>query len=585
MSQTPFETQPASTPGSFPSGFYAQASGYKLSFWILIVSVFLIMPILSFDFGITWDEWMDSNNGMLALRYLLSGGQDKEFLNFWHGIYYSHLFYGITGLLYGFIFDSVRNFAQAGLHQDTHLLNFYTTSHVMNALFGALTILSAGLAAKKMGTWRSACFVALFMVLSPRFLGHSMNNPKDIPFASTYMLALLSMLQFVEELPSPRKRTLIFVGLTIALAIGTRIGGFILLFYVALFSGGAWLHAQIQKSERWNPWRILGSLFMVGCIAYAGGLVFWPYGQMNPLINTFKAIKEITKFTHWDNEVLFEGVMTQASQLPWYYIPKWILISVPLFIPAGLILFALLLPAILKKYDFRLMLMVLFSALFPAAYVILKKSIVYDEWRHLLFIYAPLVILAASSWDFLLGLTKNAGQRILIWSLLFAHMIAPLQWMVRNHPNQYVYFNTLAGGLQGAFGNYEMDYWGNCVRSASEWLADYHREHHPNQPMFVRSDGSVMSSYPFLKKRLGELYHPFGYPRQFTEKAPYLYFGYGPYLQGPRGWDYAIVISRGWAKDVLKSPRGWPPAGTIYEVKADNTTLCAVVKNPVAKLK
>ena len=42
----------------------------------------------------------------------------------------------------------------------------------------------------------------------------------------------------------------------------------------------------------------------------------------------------------------------------------------------------------------------------------------------------------------------------------------PLVFQIRNHPNQTVYFSPIIGGPRGAFGRYDMDYWGNCILQA-----------------------------------------------------------------------------------------------------------------------
>jgi hypothetical protein len=48
-------------------------------------------------------------------------------------------------------------------------------------------------------------------------------------------------------------------------------------------------------------------------------------------------------------------------------------------------------------------------------------------------------------------------------------LLEPALFQWRNHPNQAVYFNALAGGPRGAFGRYELDYWGNSVLQAARW--------------------------------------------------------------------------------------------------------------------
>jgi hypothetical protein len=49
----------------------------------------------------------------------------------------------------------------------------------------------------------------------------------------------------------------------------------------------------------------------------------------------------------------------------------------------------------------------------------------------------------------------------------------PLRFELTNHPNQIVYFNSLVGGLPGAFGRYDIDYTGNCAKQALEWILEH----------------------------------------------------------------------------------------------------------------
>jgi hypothetical protein len=56
-------------------------------------------------------------------------------------------------------------------------------------------------------------------------------------------------------------------------------------------------------------------------------------------------------------------------------------------------------------------------------------------------------------------------------ALLIAGLVHVLSFHLRSHPNQAAYVNELAGGPSGAFGRYELDYWGNCLLQAVEWSA------------------------------------------------------------------------------------------------------------------
>jgi hypothetical protein len=42
--------------------------------------------------------------------------------------------------------------------------------------------------------------------------------------------------------------------------------------------------------------------------------------------------------------------------------------------------------------------------------------------------------------------------------------------MAKIHPYEYIYHNELVGGVRGAYGRYETDYWVAGMREAVEWL-------------------------------------------------------------------------------------------------------------------
>ena len=553
----------------------------KTLFFILSAFLLFLLPFLSRDYGITWDEWMDSNKGMLTLRNILSGGKDTAFMGFWHGYLYSELFYTVVGSLYGLFSGSIQTLAHDGLHDNARLISFYTFSHAMNSLFGFAALFFTGLLAKKAGTWRTAVLALLFIALSPRFLGNSMNNPKDIPFAATYVIALYALVRYLQGLPEINWKDGVFLALGIGACIGMRIGGILLIGYLFIFSflilSQLLLAEKVDKKTAFKHAGITGGIALLGL---AAGYVFWPYGRMDPVRNTLSAIQKISTFDYWKGQVLFEGKIFKDAHLPWYYTLKWIAISSPLFILASPLPAVFAAKKSLKNFSMRIHLPILFAGIFPLVYMILRQTPVLDGWRHSLFIYPSLVVFAALAWDSLPERARSTKQKAGMGALLIVLLLEPLSWMVRNHPNTYVYFNPLIGGVRGALGNYETDYWGNCFRPAAEWLADYHKKNVSEKfpAAIVRADGQVMQTYPFLKEKLGNQYTPLGYPPDFIHKDPYFFVDYGP-LSRPLPWNYAIVFSRNFSPEVIRNG-SWPPKGTLYEVKADGAALCAVVQNP-----
>jgi hypothetical protein len=103
--------------------------------------------------------------------------------------------------------------------------------------------------------------------------------------------------------------------------------------------------------------------------------------------------------------------------------------------------------------------------LFPVAYIIGVRATMYDGIRHLLFIFPPIAVLAAAGWISALQ-RGSVITRVLVTAALLVGIARPALFIIQEHPNQVVYFNELAGGPAGAYGRYEMDYWGNCLLQA-----------------------------------------------------------------------------------------------------------------------
>lgn len=555
----------------------------NILFWCFAVFLAAFLPFISRDFGITWDEWNMSNGGVLALRYLISGGANREIIDYVAGRH-PQFFNSLVGIIYGISTGSLSEFIKEGLHAEKNILPYFKLSHAVNALFGVIAMVYAGRMARDIAGTRAGILTLLIMALSPRFIGDMMNNSKDIPFAGAYAASLFYMLRYLREFPKPGFVNSVGLIVSISAAIGVRVGGYLLLCYLVLFTALTWFYKEKRPATQ-NQWTVaLASLVAICGFSYLGGLAFWPFAQVDPLRNPISVLSEQSNFEIWNGFVLYAGGHIRAADLPWHYLPVWIGVTIPILALLGFVLFAALRTReFIKSRDLSLAL-ILFSIFFPVLFIIARGSIVYDGWRHVLFIYAPLAVLATLGWHKLFTSLKEKKLKLAALFVFLVLGVHPLLWMIRNHPNEYVYFNPLVGGIDGAFGKFETDYFGNCMRESAEWLNHYHEKNNPYKPLIVRADGHIMSTYPYLSAKFHQWYSPLGYPRNFLEIDPHRIMGFPPYLLGPKEWDYGIFYSRKWHRDVLTSNENWPPQGTLYTVKADHTVLCAVVKSPWSKL-
>ena len=95
--------------------------------------------------------------------------------------------------------------------------------------------------------------------------------------------------------------------------------------------------------------------------------------------------------------------------------------------------------------------------------------------RHFLFVVPVFAVLAGIGFDWLLRVL--AAWRRLVAAGAAAAILAALIWdagvLVRLHPYQYLFYNPLVGGLQGASRRYVTDYWVNIMPEAVDDLEAY----------------------------------------------------------------------------------------------------------------
>ena len=115
---------------------------------------------------------------------------------------------------------------------------------------------------------------------------------------------------------------------------------------------------------------------------------------------------------------IFEGKVEWSDFMPWYYLPKSMLITIPIVVLTGLVLFIIFLRFKFNHEKAILYGFVIFSVLFPLFFVVYEKSNVYSSWRQFLFIYPGIVLLASIGYYHFFEYLK---RRYLKWGLVDAY--------------------------------------------------------------------------------------------------------------------------------------------------------------------
>jgi len=418
--------------------------------------VLLVLALVTFqDYGVTWDEDAQNWYGIAVLNYYLSGFADHSFMRLYD------LFY------YGSIFDTTA----AALD---HISPFGTfeTRHLLNALIGVVGIVGTWKLGRALGGPRAGFIAALFLALTPNYYGQMFNNPKDVPFAASMAWALYYLMCAIARLPRPDWRVVVKLGLAGGLALAVRVGGLLIFGYVglALLAFVVWRLAESRNlaravSDAWAGfWRVL---LPAMAVAYPVMLLFWPWAQQSPLVNPIRAL---LYFSHeiFPYGTLFDGHYVPAGNLPWAYLPTYIVLALPelvlLLLAAAPVLAILHLRRVGAQADRARTIGVFvlgFAIVFPVAYAIAIKAVLFDGMRHFIFVLPLIAVAAALAAETALRALARHDWRLWAYGALALYGVYHVTVMAMLHPDEYVYYNAFIGGTRGAQGLFKLDYWAN----------------------------------------------------------------------------------------------------------------------------
>ena len=449
----------------------------------ITLAVFAIIGLAIFDdYGVSVDEGTQRNLGRGALDYVL--GREDAMLPHMRDV----------DRVFGVAFEMPMAAVERVLRlEDPRAI--FLTSHLLNHLFFLVGGFFVWLLACRMfGSRLLALFAMLLFLLHPRTYGESFFNSKDLPFLSMFTIAL-----YLIHRAFRRDTVWAFAcaGVGVGLLTNTRILGIMPFAAVlgtlaldAVRSARPSGKSAARREGANGALPVLANLAAFS-LAFAAALyATWPllWEQPTALIDAFWA-----QARHPPGDNLFHGEMIRAPNIPWFYMPEWILVSVPpaalalSAAGAALALFAGLTRwrAALRNSPERFALLLVAFAITPIIAVIALDSHVYDGWRHLYFIYAPMCLLAALALGRIAAALESKPRlRAGVYALAAASLAITAVQMVRLHPYQYIYFNPLAGVHENLGETYEMDYWGIGRREALEWLlATY-----PEQRIIVKTD-------------------------------------------------------------------------------------------------
>ena len=356
-----------------------------------------------------------------------------------------------------------------------HFLNLLFSSVIFIAIYRILLV-----------TFQNPIYAILGPLLlftAPRFMGEVPLNPKDIPFAIVFYLAL-ALIYFTSHWET--KKRILILGIFFGLAQSWRIIGYTLYPITVIYE-----LIVLLRSNKKNILKQIGELFLeVFLIFIIGFLIHMttlPYLGADPF-HHFIDLLSLTKKFPWNSSTLFMGQQTSAQKLPLSYLPVWFGITTPL-----VILFLVASTVFLWKKINKLQLLFLTALLVNFGLFFILRPVVYDGVRHMVFLIPILVTIASINCIFLLK-DNNKVIKYLVLVILGLHLLFIGFNYMKLHPYEYTYFNIFVNGVKGADKQYETEYWGTSSKELFNWM-----NHDENKQLFEGKKIGVYGSVAVME--------------------------------------------------------------------------------------
>ena len=349
----------------------------------------------------------------------------------------------------------------------------------------------AGLAALvplgRLAVGRWAGLVAVSLCLTTGYLyGSIFFTPIDVPFLFAMTYATLAIVVMAARVV-PSWPATISAGLLTGLATATRSSGLITQVYLLAAMGLCAVEALAQAGPS-----IPGDLRRIGAravcalaIGWMAAFVLWPWLQIgNPLLQFGMAFALFANHPNSFGMPVW-GTTVLTTALPWWYVPAQLLARLPegfLLLLATGILCGLAVAfgfcrASIEAYgrcgaagvrDAALLLararrhlLVWAAVILPLGFINVRHSTLYDGIRHVLFVIPMLALIAAAGF---LRLLPFAGRFPVVATAVAGAYVGCSIWMLAIlHPLEYIATNALTGGVAGAYGRFNQDYWAAAV--------------------------------------------------------------------------------------------------------------------------
>ena len=459
---------------------------YKTSLFLLFF--YLITGIyLSINIGISHDEYHEQLNwevNLYAIKNFFETGTYQNLLSYkdrYHGIGFNLLSQPFQYLIKDFLLEYLDVNEYGSILISKHVVVFIL--FVISGLFFYKICLI-------FFNHKKFALLSLFLfLLYPYFFGHSLINPKDIPFLSFWIISTYIVCKIIKKLDKKETvpiKYIIYLSISTSLLISIRIVGFLILLQFLIF---IITFSEIKKESFLNLLKNnIKNLFIL-----IFSLVSFSY-LLNPILwhdprEIINSLKWMSKYQQ-DVNTLTLGESMKAQNLPASYYFIWLFFKLPVLIILGFLLFPLIENKFIKNNLNKILTYsMIFTCLIILFLFILFDISIYNEIRHIMFL-VPLIFIVSLNNLYLLNkkIFYISGILVSIFFVIENISINPYQYTWMNSFSKFYKINE----------NFEVDYWGISNKSLYSSIAKHSLKNNFDKNNCVYGD---LYSSAFLEKQ------------------------------------------------------------------------------------
>ncbi|MDC1330607.1 glycosyltransferase family 39 protein [Pelagibacteraceae bacterium] len=461
---------------------------FTKNYFLIFIFFFLIFgSTLVKNYGFAWDNGIHRLMGFVNLKYIVkifNPNIEKEIPRIKNIPNYSdHPTYKLYGSLFTLptaIIETMLGITTDNKLNDNNEKVYYLSSYIIFFIYCiSLLVLNKTLVFLTNNKIISTLSTLLLMT-TPRIFAESFYNVSDI-----FLLCLVIFTNyfFLKYLYKSKLKNFILSSLFCSFCIITKISaGFIALTFIFTL-----LFVFVKNEITFRDFIKKSFIFfLIITIFY---ILFFPYMWSDPFFHFIELIETMVNYG-WHGNILFFGNLIKANNTPWYYQITMFFLTIPIsYLVVFLSLFIFQCFFLIKnkitmdKFFIYIFLSLILIFIASAA----LQNTKYNGWRHIYFSYPYFITVIGymSAKIFKINFLKRFFY-IFIFFLSFL-IIQNLYWIIKYHPNQYAFFNSMMKNYDEKF---DIDWWGMSNKEIINFLDKYDGR----EKIYIYSEGPSLNA-------------------------------------------------------------------------------------------